>query len=193
MASNNREIEIKFKIQNPQQIREKISKEGKLVGKAFEKTIRFDTQTKSLESSGKFLRVRSGFSNTITFKRKVENKEFREREELELEISDLEKMRQIIKNLGFDKELIMEKYREKWKFKDVEIVIDTLPMGTYIEIEGNEQSIKETAKTIGLNLENKILETYWEIWKDFAKENKIQSENITFEAIKKTNYKDAGT
>jgi predicted adenylyl cyclase CyaB len=160
MASGNKEIEVKFRIQNPEQIRAKIAKDGRLVGKAFEKTIRFDTEAKSLEKSGKFLRVRSGFSNTITFKRKIENNEFREREELELEISDLEKMRQIIKNLGFSRELIMEKHREKWHFKNTEIAIDTLPMGTFIEIEGEEKSIKEAAKTLGLNFEDKILDTY---------------------------------
>ncbi|MFH0955227.1 MAG: class IV adenylate cyclase [Candidatus Micrarchaeota archaeon] len=185
MASNNREIEIKFRIQNPEEIRKKIMKSGKLIGKAFEKTIRFDTKTKNLEKEEKFIRIRSGFSNTLTFKRKIENKEFREREEIELEISDIEKMRQILKNLGFDKELIMEKHREKWKFKDAEIALDTLPMGTFVEIEGSEQSIKETAKLLGLDFENRILETYWEIWKDYTKKNRIQSEDITFEAIKK--------
>lgn len=187
MSSKNKEIEIKFKIQNPDELRKKIAIDGKLMGKAFERTVRFDTKDKSLEKEGKFIRVRSGFSNTITFKRKIENKEFREREELELEISDLDKMRKIIQNLGFDKELIMEKYREKWNFRNVEIVIDTLPMGTFIEIEGEEENIRKAAQFLGLDFKDKILETYWEIWDEFRKEKNIQSESITFDMIEKKN------
>ncbi len=33
----------------------------------------------------------------------------------------------------------MEKYREKWEINGAEVVIDKLPMGNYIEIEGEEE------------------------------------------------------
>jgi len=189
---NNREVEIKFKINKPDLVRTILkNKKAKFIGRAFERTTRCDTQNKILEKRGQFLRIRTGFKNTITFKRKVKNKEFKEREEIELELSDPEKMRTILENLGFTKILIMEKYREKWHLDNVEIVIDKLPMGTFLEIEGKEKEIKEMVKTLGLNSKNGITKTYWDLWKEFSKREGIKNENIIFASIKKNKIKNA--
>jgi adenylate cyclase class 2 len=181
-----REIEIKFEIKNPDFIRKSLKKlKAKFFGKVFERTIRFDTPNNSLEKNGKFLRLRIGFKNMITFKRKIKNKNFKEREEIESEISDPEKMKIILENLGFTKTRIMEKYREKWKLKDTEIVIDRLPMGNFIEIEGREKSIKKVVNLLGLDFKNRLVCTYWDLWKDFTKKKGIKNENIVFSAIKR--------
>ncbi|MDD5606638.1 MAG: class IV adenylate cyclase [Candidatus Pacebacteria bacterium] len=181
MKKNNHEIEIKFEVKNSDSIRKILSKyRAKFTGKAFERTVRFDTLDKGLEKNQKFLRVRTGFKNTITFKQKIENKRFRERKEIELEIKDPEKMIMILKSLGFTKILIMEKYREKWLFENTEIVIDKLPMGTFIEIEGSEKSIDKVVEILNLDSEERILGTYWDLWRDFTKKKKINQENIVF-------------
>jgi len=185
MVTNNHEVEIKFKIINSSFIRKILKKQGaQFIGKAFEKTFRFDTTDKNLEQRGQFLRVRTGFKNVITFKRKIENKKFKEREEIELEISNPEKMRMILENLGFTKILIMEKYREKWRSDDKEIVIDRLPMGMFIEIEGEEKVIKEMVKTLGFDFKDKITGTYWDLWREFSKKEGIKDENIIFTSKK---------
>ncbi|MBP8994119.1 MAG: hypothetical protein KBG30_09960 [Bacteroidales bacterium] len=50
------EIEIKFKISNPHKIRMLFKDNGGVfIGKAFEKTIRFDMLNKDLEKTGRFL------------------------------------------------------------------------------------------------------------------------------------------
>jgi adenylate cyclase class 2 len=185
MKKINREIEIKFEIKNPNLIRKILKNlKAKFCGKAFERTIRFDTPNNSLEKKGKFLRLRTGFKNVITFKRKIKSKNFKEREEIELEISDPEKMEIILKNLGFTKVRIMEKYREKWKLNGTEIVIDKLPMGNFIEIEGREKLIKKVVNLLGLDFKNRLVCTYWDLWKDFTKKKGIKNENIVFSAIK---------
>jgi len=184
MHTNSHEVEIKFKIDNPNFIRKILKRKGMhFIGKAFEKTFRFDTTDKNLEQRGQFLRVRTGFKNVITFKRKIKNEEFKEREEVELEISDAEKMKMILENLGFTKILIMEKYREKWRSDDIEIVIDRLPMGMFIEIEGEEKVIKETVKTLGFDFKDRITGTYWDLWREFSKKENIKNENIIFNLI----------
>lgn len=181
MKNDNYEIELKFKIDDDEKIRKLLKdKKAEFIGKAFERTIRFDTEDKKLEKEGKFIRTRTGFKDVITFKKKVESKEFKEREEIELEISDIERMNMILRNIGFSKSLIMEKYREKWNLNNTEIVIDELPMGKFVEIEGDKDSIKEVAEYLMLDLNQKITVTYWEIWKDFSKENNIDDENIIF-------------
>jgi adenylate cyclase class 2 len=186
MKNVNHEIEIKFEIKNPNLIRKALKNlKAKFFGKVFEKTIRFDTPNDDLAKIGKFLRIKTGFKNVITLKRKIESKKFKEREEIELEISDPEKMEIILKNLGFTKARIMEKYREKWKLNGTEIVIDKLPMGNFIEIEGREKSIKKVVNLLGLDFKNRLVCTYWDLWKDFTRKKGIKNENIVFSAIKR--------
>ena len=186
MNSNTHEIEIKFKIDKPNFIRTILkNQKAQFIGRVFERTVRFDAPNRNLEKRGRFLRIRTGFKNIITFKRKIRNKKFKEREEIELEISNPEKMKVILENLGFTKILIMEKYREKWKLNNVEIVIDKLPMGTFIEIEGSKKLIKKIIKILGLNFKDRITETYWDLWKKFSKKQGIKNKNITFTLIKK--------
>ena len=187
-----KEIEIKFKIDKPNLIRKKLKEKGaKFVGGAFERTLKFDTENFDLQKEGKFLRIRAGFENVITYKRKLKSKprsreislrgkKFKEREEIELEISDLEKMKKILENLGFTKKWLMEKYREKWQWGSAEIVIDKLPFDNFIEIEGSKKSIQKTAKLLGLRLADGITATYWGLWEDYRKKRGIKDENIVF-------------
>lgn len=177
-----REIEIKFKIKKPSEVRKILKKEkAKRLGKAFERTFRFEKPNNSLSKKGTFLRTRKGFKNTITLKKKIINKHFKEREEIELEISDIEKMNTILKELGFTKVNIMEKYREKWLMDGCEIVLDKLPkMGYFLEIEGEPKKIKKLSKKIGLEFERKITDTYWALWDEFSKKKIINKKNILF-------------
>jgi adenylate cyclase class 2 len=176
------EIELKFKIDDYNDICKKLQKSGAdFLGKSFEKTIRFDSQDKRLEKNGLFLRVRTGFKNIVTLKKKILNRDFKEREEIEFEISDPEKMELVFSNLGFNKKKIMEKYREKWTLNNTEVVVDKLPMGDFAEIEGDEASIEKTANILGLDLKKKITATYWDLWEDFCKDNGVKEENIIFE------------
>jgi len=179
-----KEIELKFKIDKPGLFREKLKGKGaKFLGKTFERTIKFDTKNGSLIKQRKFLRIRTGFKNTITLKRKTKPKdeEFKEREEIELEISNPKEMEIILENLGFTKKWIMEKYREKYQLKNAEIVIDRLPkMGNFIELEGTKKIIKQIAKILGLNFKDRITATYWGLWKDYCKKHGIKDENIIF-------------
>jgi predicted adenylyl cyclase CyaB len=179
-----KEIEIKFKIKKPNLIRKGLHDfKAKFVGRAFERTIRFDTENENLKKQGKFLRIRTGFKNVLTFKKKINNsvKDFREREEIEIEISNPTEMEKILENLGFTKKWIMEKYREKWILGNVEVVIDKLPkMGYFVEIEGSKRAIQKTAKILGLNLKNRITATYWDLWKGYCKRKGIKEENIIF-------------
>jgi len=187
-----KEIEIKFKIAKPNLIRKILKKhKAKFIGRAFERTVKFDTKNNDLQRAGKFLRVRTGFKSVITFKRKIKSKprsreislrgkKFKEREEIELEISEPEKMKVILENLGFTKKWIMEKYREKWQWGSAEIVIDKLPFGNFIEIEGSKKTIQKVAKLLGLRLADGITATYWGLWKDYCRRKGIKEENIIF-------------
>jgi predicted adenylyl cyclase CyaB len=177
----NHEIEIKFSIKDQTLLLDQFKKLGaRFKGKAFERTIRFDTPDNQLEKQGKFLRLRSGFKNVITFKSKISNKQFKEREEIEFEVEEQEKMRQILERLGFTKIRIMEKYRQKWECGGTEIVVDKLLMGIFMEIEGPKINIEKICQKLGLDLKNGITKSYWEIWEEYCKRKHLDPENIVF-------------
>jgi adenylate cyclase class 2 len=62
--------------------------------------------------------------------------------------------------LGFKRRLIYEKRRETWKFRDVEIVFDELPFGSFMEIEGPLTAIVEAEMLLDLDVLEVVHETY---------------------------------
>lgn len=175
MISGNKEVEIKFKVSNVEALRKNLEPLGaKNCGRAFERTVRFDSPAGGLEKSNKFVRVRTGFKNVITFKQKLaEDIKFKVREEIEFQIENPNKMQEVLEGLGFTKKLIMEKYREKWEMARTEVVLDELPFGIYLEIEGNEPGIKAVAGKLGLDFPQGIVEGYQELWKRFGGKGNI--------------------
>lgn len=165
------EKEIKLKINNIEGVVDALRRSGAIfIGGALEKTIRFDTKAQEYEKQGKFLRVRSGFSNTITLKEKINNaeKSVRARKETEFEIEDIDKMCYILNVLGLDYTRTMEKYRQHWKLDNCNVTLDELPFGIFMEIEGEENEIFKICNKLGLNKDDKILVTYWELWAEIS-------------------------
>ena len=181
------EKEVKFEIDNIDSFIKKLkSLDAKFIHKSFQKTIRFDNKDKELEKSGKFLRVRSGEKNIMTMKIKKDNKNVFEREEIELEISDIENARKIINQLGFDYERVMEKNRSDWNLDGIKISVDELPFGFFVELEGEEDKIFKLIKKLGLNKSKKIIDTYWELFEKYKKKNNKENlgDSILFKEAK---------
>lgn len=178
------EKEVKFQISNIEGFIENLKKlKAKFIKNSFQKTIRFDTKDKKLEKDGRFLRVRSGSKNILTMKIKRENKNLFEREEIESEIQDLEKVRKIINELGFNYERIMEKYRSDWLLDDISISVDELPFGFFVELEGEENNIFKLMEKLKLEDSKKIKVTYWDLFDKYKKENNKEDigESILFD------------
>lgn len=73
----------------------------------------------------------------------------RQREE-ETEVSDADALAAILEALGYRPALVYEKRRATWRLDEAEVVIDELPFGLFLEIEGEESSILEAEKLLGL-------------------------------------------
>jgi adenylate cyclase class 2 len=56
--------------------------------------------------------------------------------------------------------LVYEKRRSTWRFREVEVVIDELPFGHYMEIEGPRTGIKEAEMLLGIEDLEAEQETY---------------------------------
>ena len=52
--------------------------------------------------------------------------------------------------LGYRLSVVYEKRRKTWHFDNVEIVLDELPFGLYMEIEGTQKNIANAENRLGI-------------------------------------------
>lgn len=88
-----------------------------------------------------------------------------DQKEIDVIVSDFEKMKQIIESMGFKFDKYQETMRETWKYKGAEITIDTWPgFDPYSEVEADsEASVKNIAEELGLSWETKRITSITEI------------------------------
>lgn len=115
-----------------------------------------------------YIRIRNE-GNLIRLSAKIHAEEegkLTDQKETCVEVNDFDKIVEIIKRAGLKLTYYQEKLRETWKFDDAEIVIDTWPgLEPIIEIEADsEKKVKEVAKKIGFDWDNKILTAAAEVF-----------------------------
>ena len=88
---------------------------------------------------------------TLTFKKALPTvSSIKQRREEETVVADPEAMEAILVALGFTPALVYEKRRQTWRLGKTEIVIDVLPFGLFMEIEGRVSDIKAVERKLGL-------------------------------------------
>jgi adenylate cyclase class 2 len=110
-----------------------------------------------LDDRGAVLRIRKTPEKTLlTYKEKVGYAgNFKHQIEHETTIGDVDAVEAIIQKLGYKLSAVYEKHRKAWHLGNCEVVLDELPFGYYMEIEGTMDDITETEKLLGIeNLEN---------------------------------------
>ncbi|HSI88626.1 MAG TPA: class IV adenylate cyclase [Pyrinomonadaceae bacterium] len=104
---------------------------------------------------------RVGDRTVLTFKRRLPGlSDLKQQIEFETGVADSEAMSQILKSLGLEPVLVYEKRRRKWQFRSAEVVIDLLPFGLFMEIEGSVTAIKEAEMLLEADLLEPVAETY---------------------------------
>ncbi|MDQ3132080.1 MAG: class IV adenylate cyclase [Acidobacteriota bacterium] len=126
-----------------------------------------------LDEKQAVLRVRKTQSKTIlTFKQRINNNfDVKQQTEHETEIADAEELAKIIENLGFEPRLVYEKRRKTWRFRLVEIVLDELPFGDFMEIEGSITAIAEAEMFLDIEDYETEHETYPHLTAKLGKRN----------------------
>lgn len=126
-----------------------------------------------LDENAAVLRVRKTQDKTIlTFKKTIRNDfNVKQRTEHETEIADAAEIEKIIENLGFAPRLVYEKRRKTWHFRSVEIVLDELPFGWFMEIEGSITAIAEAEMFLGIEDYETEHATYPHLTMTYGKQN----------------------
>ncbi len=184
------ETEVKFYLTDIADVRSSILKLGAVCkGRSFETNIRFEDKDNNLIQKNSLLRLRKDTRTTLTFKSKPadKNKNFKIFRELEVEVSDFHTMSHILEALGLHQEQIYEKWRETFVLNDTIFCLDTMPYGDFLEIEGKEEDIINSAHNIGLQWKKRILFSYLHIFDIIKKKMNLPFFDVTF-----NNFKDTG-
>ncbi|HWS98986.1 MAG TPA: class IV adenylate cyclase [Pyrinomonadaceae bacterium] len=118
-----------------------------------------------LDSGRQVLRLRRvGGRAVLTYKERGDSassvKRYREDE---TRVDDAAALADILAALGFTPSLVYEKRRATWQLKGAEIVVDDLPFGLFLEIEGEESVITEVEELLGLTEAEAEMATYPEL------------------------------
>lgn len=183
---NDLETEIKFYIPEPTGLRNRIlSENGLSKGRLFEKNLLFDTPDAELRKKGILLRLRLDRTCTLTVKTATDtlDTEFKILREIETGIEDFETASQALHALGFTRTTPYEKYRETFHLRNVEICLDEMPFGNFVELEGKKEDIREVAQLLGLDGSLGITSSYRTLFERLAHHHGYSFSEITFKAF----------
>jgi adenylate cyclase, class 2 len=157
------EIEKKYRINEElraEVVRALEEAKAEYVRRDFEENIIYSNEL--LRSSAAVIRLRLvGDRALLTYKRSIENHfNVKERVEHETAVADAGALKAILSELEMKPVLVYEKYRDTWMFRSVEVVLDELPFGYFMEIEGSVTGIAEAEILLGIEHLESVHETY---------------------------------
>lgn len=105
-----------------------------------------------IDEKAAVLRLRKiGNTTVLTYKERLKmDSDIKHRIEYETEVGDVNATEQIIQALGYKLSVVYEKHRKTWHLGDVEVVLDELPYGYYMEIEGTVEAITAAEKILAI-------------------------------------------
>ncbi|MBE2222342.1 MAG: class IV adenylate cyclase [Anaerolineae bacterium] len=184
-AEKQLEVEVKFLVADLSAFRDRLLAAGGTLQKArvFERNVRFDTPGNDLLKKGELLRLRQDTAVRITYKGEVAEtvtSEAKVREELEVGVTDFDTTALIFERLGFAPVQVYEKYRETFVLDGIEIVLDEMPYGNFVELEGEEVAIKMAATDLGLAWSKRVNNNYLGLMADLKRFHQLDFDDLTF-------------
>ena len=179
-----REVEVKFFIVDIDAIQHRLAELGaESRGRVFENNVRYEDDSRSLIKKKSLLRLRQDKRTMLTFKSTpaADSREFKIFNELEVEVSDFETMDRILTTIGFQAVQRYEKWRETMVLNQTIFCLDTMPYGTFLEIEGQEADIRQYAARLNLNWNERIILNYLEMFEFLKKKRRLDFDDLTFE------------
>jgi adenylate cyclase class 2 len=137
----------------------------------FEENIIFSNEKLSQDRS--IVRIRrTDKRSTLTFKKRTQStSDAKHQIEFETVVADPDATQHILENIGLIPKLVYEKKRTTYKFRNAEVVLDDLPFGSFMEIEGSLTAIAEAEMLLGIEDLEVEHETYPRLTSKLGKEN----------------------
>ena len=177
------EIEVKFPLRDRGELIRKLQDIGasRLYAETFEDNIVLDRRGE-LRTKGALLRVRRfGKYSLITYKGPMSiDSGIKSREEVQTGVESFELAIELLDSLGFKPVFRYQKFREVWRVREVEIVLDRTPIGEYFEIEGPMETIRAVANELGMNMDQALRSTYADLYRQARRTRSDLPENMVF-------------
>lgn len=157
------EREVKLRFGSPDDARRAVLATGAVLvrSRRLQEDALLDTADRALGQRGCVLRIRNERGTSlITFKGPVHPGPMKVRPEYETAVADGTVVEQILSQLGLRTWFRYEKYREEYEAGEVTIAVDETPVGTFVELEGEESGIHRLTRALGRTPEDFILDSY---------------------------------
>ncbi len=182
------EIEVKFLVDDLPALRQQVVAAGALVKKTriFERNVCYDDEAQSLLAKGALLRLRQDSAIRLTYKGMPPTETghsagAKVREEIEMVVSDANSAEILLNRLGFTPKISYEKYRETFQLDAVEIVLDELPYGNFVELEAaDETAIRAACDRLQLDWAQRITSNYLRLLQQFNQYHNLSIADLTF-------------
>ena len=188
MTATGLETEAKFYVLDLEKIKSSLEELNAhlIQERVLETNIRFDLPGEPMRAEGRVLRLRRDTSTKFTYKSaSIKEQGVLSREEIEFEVEDFEKAKRFLEALGYQKLVYYEKYRTTYALQPLEglvlIMLDELPYGNFVEIEGESvDEIRAITEQLNLNWESAIGTSYNALF-DRARINlNLEIEDLSF-------------
>ncbi len=181
------ETEVKFYIEHPDALQKRIESIGATLSepRVLETNLRFDTPDRDLRQLGYVLRLRQDKRARMTFKdgEQAQGGAFNRRE-LEFTVSDFDAAKELLQALGYEVSFTYEKYRTTYKLDGAEIMLDEMPYGNFVEIEGPEDAIRAAAEKLQLKWDTAIQDSYSLLFEKLRAHQGWHMSNLSFANFK---------
>ncbi len=154
--------------------------------RVFENNMRYENADQTLTARGVVLRLREDAKIRLTYKEPVAqvDADIPSRFEVEVEVSDLAAMALILSRLGYHPHVTYEKYRTTYLLDATEVVLDELPYGNFVEIEGQPEAIRHVIQQIGLGEARQYRSNYIHLFENIRHALNLNIQHLTFENFK---------
>ncbi len=186
MRQGDQENEVKFLVTRLAEVeRRLLTLQPRAVqARTFETNLRFDTPQGAFQQTGRVLRLRRDTAIRLTYKDPGRREAGAlTRREIEFTVGEFDSARDMLLALGYEVAFVYEKYRTTYSLGDVELMLDELPYGDFVEIEGKLTALQPTAEAIGLDWSKAILASYHDLF-----ERLRSGEGLTFRDLTFTNF-----
>lgn len=177
------ETETKLYIPDLQAVARRLENQGaKLVTpRAYERNVRYDNADHTLTSAGIVLRLRQDARVRLTYKEGGSAQDgIVSRFEAEVEVSDFDTMETILAKLGYTPYMVYEKYRTTYELDGAEIVLDELPYGNFVEIEGKPETIERIVTRLALDDATRYPTSYAVLFDNVRRNLGLEFNDLTF-------------
>jgi adenylate cyclase class 2 len=178
------EVEVKLYLSNLSGMEKRLKQARASIfqPRIFELNLRFDTPDGSLTHGSRVLRLRQDAQAVMTYKGPNQPTDgVSVRQEIEFIVGDLTAARHLLEALGYQVNVIYEKYRSTYLMDEVKVTLDEMPYGNFVEVEGPDpESIRSVAEKLCLVWDARVADSYLSLFNRLKTTRGFEFRDLTF-------------